>query len=163
VNKKSTSVDHSPDVPQTHDGDSMYAQEQHHIHPREEGYSIWDSIRRGIDIEEAIKRSTCWMYRRGYAKVVIVICLVYFFLVTIFSALLYLVALGYIRTRNRYCVSGWFENGSVSDNFEVSFELSWTTFSSEYHMLHYISMPIIVSKPILTNHLFFSSCSTTRL
>lgn len=73
------------ECPRTQDGDSKYTQEQYRISPREEGYSIWDALLSGIDLEDSLKRSTVWMYRKGYAKVVIVLCLVYFCLVTIYG------------------------------------------------------------------------------
>ena len=127
--------------------------EQYHISPNhytQEGTSI-SSISSSILRHHcfcSIEEITSWLYLSSFGKVLLTFAIVYISFVTIFASFLFLLNWYYENRLQRECMDGWDVLASGYVNYEATFSLSWTTFSSKFDL--FVLLDFLFNEWILT-------------
>jgi hypothetical protein len=88
-------------------------------------------FRKGTRSDETIIAVGAWFQQTSFINVLLVFLLVYTILIVLFQFILFaFIKLEYNRWGYECCIGYDFESPRASDNFEVVFELSWTTFAT---------------------------------
>jgi|EP01083_Nonionella_stella_P002247 hypothetical protein len=78
----------------------------------------------------SLERTTSWMYTSSFTTVFLSFAIVYISIITLFAFFIFLLNLFYLNHLQRECMDGW--NATIAGymNYETTFSLSWTTFST---------------------------------
>lgn len=98
-----------------------------YVAPRSHGdfFQMFDEGLRVLSMRSLIFR----LYRCSFSIAMLWFLLFYFVFIEFFAFLVYAVARAHERGGNE-CIGGWPADGSFGEQFEISFSLSWTTFST---------------------------------
>jgi hypothetical protein len=80
----------------------------------------------------SLERTTSWMYTSSFTTVFLSFAIVYISIITLFAFFIFLLNLFYLNHLQWECMDGW--NATIAGymNYETTFSLSWTTFSSKF-------------------------------
>jgi len=105
---------------------------QYRIPPREEKHYRWLPPKPGWLRTFKFETVLLWFYKTTFIRMILAFVAIYFFLIFLFAIILNLAASWAFHLREEICITG-FELERVltsSSNWDVTFELSWTTFST---------------------------------
>lgn len=80
----------------------------------------------------SIEETTSWLYLSSFGRVLVTFAILYISFVTTFALFIFLLNLYYVNQVQRECMDGWVDDVPGYVNFEATFSLSWTTFSSKW-------------------------------
>ena len=141
--KPSSSSQHSFASPQDDDDNdnniNTTTPEQYHISPHHYTYKASSSLSPSSILKLhhhqcfcSIEEITSWLYLSSFGKVLFTFAITYISFVTIFASFLFLLNWYYEYHLQRECMDGWDVAASGYVNYEATFSLSWTTFSSKF-------------------------------